>query len=149
MIKDVTFSRVSSESKVRFDRDVISRWDARDGMRNARVLSVSIVPDDVRERSHDDRPEEKRLIATQTPHKWDWVSAAFLGNPLSFSLHPPSFVTTLLLITLLLASPDRLTSAWTPPPLSAMGIERILEFHIEYAPNPIEFFGFALDRWMD
>jgi len=69
MIKDVTFSRVSSESKVRFDRDVISRWDARDGMRNARVLSVSIVPDDVRERSHDDRPEEKRLIATQTPHK--------------------------------------------------------------------------------
>jgi len=86
------------------------------------VMSMSIVPDDVRDKgSHDDRPKKMRLTATQTPHKWDWVSAAILGNPLSFSLHPPSFITTLLLATLLLAihllaTPDRLTSAWIRHP---------------------------------
>lgn len=57
--------------------------------------------------------KKRRLTATQTPHKWDWVSAAILvALSLSFSLHPPSFTTTILLATLLFATPDRLTSAW-------------------------------------
>lgn len=116
------------------------RNERRTWIRNARV--TSIVPDDVLdEESHDDRPKKMRLTATQTPHKWDWVSVAILGNPLSFSLHPPSFITTLLLVTLLLATllfatPDRLTSAWThrhPP--TAIGIEGILEFYVEYAES--------------
>jgi len=120
-----------------FRRVSIKMW-FRDEIRNARIMSMSIVPDDVRDKgSHDDRPKKMRLTTTQTPHKWDWVSAAILGNPLSFSLHPPSFITTLLRVTLLLAthllaSPDRLTSAWIrrhPP--SAMGIEGILEFYVE------------------
>lgn len=86
----VTFSRVSAESKMRFDRD--EGEETHSNVCNVRVMSVSVDTWQCARWGKSWRPEKKRLTATQTPHKWDWVSAAILGNPLSFSLlhhHPP------------------------------------------------------------
>lgn len=145
----VTFASKRWIAKMRFDRDVVSREDALEcATRQLCQCRLYLMMCEMREIMTADRkrrgwPRHRRHTnETESPPRSSVALSLF------FSLHPPSFITTLLLLTLLFATPDRLTSAWAHHHLpSAMGIEGILEFHVEY--DPIEFFGLTLGRRMD
>lgn len=66
-LKATFFCRIENARRL----DPIGDFTRTDAI--TRILLMSIVPNDVRvEGSHDDRPEERRLIATRTLHKRDW-----------------------------------------------------------------------------